>query len=419
MGQRGTPGPIARRLRVLPVLMKIPAFVDGSLKLELKIVSIVFFTFVCYLAVGLPIAVLPGRITGSLGYSPFMAGVVMSAQYIATLASRPLTGRLVDLRGPKHAAVAGLLACVLSAALYLVSTLFQGPSTQLALLFLARLLLGFGESMVSTGAITWGIGAVGPGHTAKVISWNGIANYSGLALGAPLGVALASVGGFAVVALLIGLASAAALYVAWRKPAVAIASGERLPYHRVVGQVTPHGLILALGAAGFGALATFVTLYYASRGWSGAATSLTVFGACFILTRLVFSNAVRRHGGFMVAIVSLCVETLGLFSVTLAPSTLGAWIGCGLAGAGFALLFPSLGVEAVKHVPPASRGSAIGAYSAFLDLSLCLTGPLAGLLARWLGYGSIFFAVGLGCAGGALLAWRLRQREILRSAQAG
>jgi hypothetical protein len=44
--------------------------------------------------------------------------------------------------------------------------------------------------MGSTGATMWGIGRVGAAHTARVIAWNGIATYGGLALGAPVGVVL-------------------------------------------------------------------------------------------------------------------------------------------------------------------------------------------------------------------------------------
>jgi predicted MFS family arabinose efflux permease len=46
------------------------------------------------------------------------------------------------------------------------------------------------------------------------------------------------------------------------------------------------------------------------------------------------------------------------------------------------LAFPGFGVEAVRRAPPQARSLAMGAYVAFLDLSLGIVSPLAGALAK-------------------------------------
>jgi MFS family permease len=378
----------------------------------LKIIPVVFFTFLCYLTIGLPLAVLPGFVHTDLGFGSVLAGAAISVQYLATLASRPLAGRFADSLGPKKTVSIGLIGCGASGVLLLLAVLCQAwPGASLAILVLSRLVLGFGESLTGTGAILWGIGRVGTAHNAKVISWNGIATYGALAIGAPLGVGLShGLGYTALGAFVIGLG---ALGYALTRPIapVPIVHGERMSYASVFTRVLPHGLGLALGSAGFGSIATFVTLYYAARHWPNAALSLTVFGTLFIGARLLFANTIKTYGGFRVAIVSFAFECSGLVLLWLAPVPHVALVGAALTGFGFALIFPALGVEAVALVPPASRGAALSAYSVFLDLSLGITGPLAGYVAGAFGYPQVFLFAAVAAAAGVALSMVLYQRQ--------
>ena len=59
----------------------------------LQVVSIVLFTFIGYLNIGIPLAVLPGYVHSQLGYGAVIAGLVISVQYLATLLSRPYAAR--------------------------------------------------------------------------------------------------------------------------------------------------------------------------------------------------------------------------------------------------------------------------------------------------------------------------------------
>ncbi|MFM0205680.1 MFS transporter [Paraburkholderia fungorum] len=357
----------------------------------MQIIPVVFFTFLCYLTIGIPLAVLPGYVHDDLGYSAILAGAAISVQYLATLASRPLAGRSADTLGPKRTVSIGLLGCGASGVLLLLAVLCgRWPVVSLGLLVCSRLVLGFGESLCGTGAILWGIGRVGTSNNARVISWNGIATYGALAIGAPLGVAIAHTVGFAALGILVIALAALGFYLARPIAPVPIVHGERMSYRSVFTRVLPHGIGLALGSAGFGSIATFITLFYAARHWPNAALSLTVFGTLFIGARLLFANTIKSYGGFRVAIASFSLECAGLLMLWLAPEPHLALAGAALTGFGFALVFPALGVEAVGLVPPASRGAALSAYSVFLDLSLGITGPLAGYIAGEFGYAQVF-----------------------------
>jgi len=264
------------------------------------------------------------------------------------------------------------------------------PWLSFCALIFSRLALGVGESLGSTGATLWGITSAGPEWTAKVISFNGISTYGAMALGAPLGVKMDQHWGMASIGLLTILIGGFSFGVALRKSPVRVARGEHLPFRSVLWRVAPHGMALALGGVGYSVLATFVTLFYTSRRWDGAALCLTAFGVAFIVARLLFIRAIDRFGGFAVGMACLAVESVGLALLWSAVLPSQALAGAALAGFGFSLVFPALGVEAVKRITENNRGTALGVYTAFSDVSFFLVGPVAGAVIGVYGYASVF-----------------------------
>ncbi|MBD8709186.1 MFS transporter [Pseudomonas sp. CFBP 13711] len=388
-----------------------PTHDASSMAITLQIVSIVVYTFIAFLCIGLPIAVMPGYVHNQLGFSAVIAGLVIGAQYLATLLSRPVAGRICDTIGTKRAIVYGLSGIALSGVLTLAAILLERfAGVSLTILIIARLFLGASQGLIGVGTISWCIGQVGSEHTARSISWNGIASYGAIAIGAPLGVVMVGALGFASLGVVLFVLAAGALLLIRNKPAIPVVRGERLPFFSVFGRVAPFGLSLTLSSIGYGTLTTFITLFYLARGWEGAAWCLTVFGVCFILARLLFINAINRFGGFRSAIVCISVETLGLLLLWLAPDTTFALIGAGLTGFGLSLVYPALGVEAIKQVPNSSRGAGLSAYAVFFDLALAIAGPLMGAVALGMGYGWIFFFAALLSVAALTLAVVLSRR---------
>ena len=313
---------------------------------------------------------------------------------------------MADTRGPRQTVRYGLLFCAASGFFLLLAALLKHSFWfSIDSLVLSRLVLGVGESMTSTGSTMWGIGRVGSERTARVISWNGVANYLALAIGAPVGVLLGSRWGFAGAGLLILLVCIASYVVATGLAPTAPLKGHPapLPLRRILLRVTPYGLALALGGMGFGIIGTFITLYFIHRSWQGAALSLTIYGISFMGVRLVFPGVIERFGGFSVAIVSFIVELAGLLLLGFGNSPGLAYAACGLAGLGFSFVFPALAVEAANVFPTSVRGSVLGVYSAFIDLSLFLSGPIAGVIIHLYGYLAAFLVI----AGAVLLALTL------------
>ena len=86
-----------------------------------------------------------------------------------------------------------------------------------------------------------------------------------------------------------------------------------------------------------------------------------------------------------------------------------------VTGCGFALVFPALGLEVVREVSGQERGAALGVYTAFLDLAMGVTGPLAGYVIMRFGYPAMFLAASsaamCGCMILAVLLYRTHEHQ--------
>ena len=90
--------------------------------------------------------------------------------------------------------------------------------------------------------------------------------------------------------------------------------------------------------------------------------------------------------------------------LAISPSLPAALVGAALTGFGYSLVYPALGVDAVRLVHPQNRGLAMGAYTAFLDVALGFGTPALGFLAERAGLSSAFIASALAALGAAGVA---------------
>ena len=353
-------------------------------------VGIVFLGF---LSIGASLPPLSLYVHGTLGFSTTIVGWVIGAQSLVTILVRHRSGTLADQSGPRRAVLLGLPCAALGGVCYAASALTPGgPGVQLAALLLGRVLLGVGESLFITGTMSWGIARAGVPRTGLVMSWQGIAMFAAIGIGAPLGLGIQDWFGFPAVAALTVATPLLACVIALALPPVPAGGGERVPFYRVIGLIWRPGVVLTLAVVPFAAMATFLALYYAARSWDGAGLALAAFGVGYVAVRLVGSHWPGKYGGALVAGVSLAVEAAGQVLLWRASTPGLALAGTALTGIGFSLVFPAMGVEATRRVPSALRGRAVGNFLAFFDMAIGLTGPVLGVVAGDFGLSAVFVA---------------------------
>ena len=383
----------------------------------LKLLPITLAVFVAFLIIGMQLPVLPLHLNHTLGMSTLVVGVVVGAQFAAALLSRAWAGNFADMRGPKRALLTGLLVAASSGLLYLASLGFvDSPGVSVWILLAGRVVLALGESLIITGSMGWGMGRVGPQNAGKVMAWIGIAIYAAFALGAPLGVAINQLWGFSGIAVGTMLLPLLALGVVAGAKGVAPTSQRRTSFYTVLGAVWLPGLGLAFSSIGFGVITAFIALLFASKDWGNASFAFTAFGVAFIGARIFFGHLPDKLGGAGVALVCVVIEAAGQLLIWGAGTPLMAYVGAALTGFGYSLAFPGFGVEAIKRAPPQTRGLAMGAYVAFLDIALGISSPLAGALAGAAGVASVYLAGAVAVACSVVVAWMLLARRPALSA---
>src|ERR1700683_322554 len=201
----------------------------AQIHLQRPAFGIVAALFCGYLAVGLPLPVLPLFVRDKLGVSNLIVGLVIGIQFLATVLTRGYAGRVTDQQGGRRAALHGAAFCTLGGVFYMIAAL-PGISSgvSLGVVVAGRLAAGLGESQFVTGCVSWSIASVGPQRAGMSMSWTGIPIFGALAVGAPIGMTLYQRYGLQASIIACIVAPLVAAAIAFRERSYVTPVGQRL-----------------------------------------------------------------------------------------------------------------------------------------------------------------------------------------------
>lgn len=364
-----------------------------------------------FLIIGIVLPVLPRHVHADLRFDTFVVGLVTAAQFVASLTSRLYAGRFADTEGGRRAVVVGLLMATIGGSFYLWSLAFaHHRHVAIALILVGRAIVGGAESFMITGATTLALTLSGPRHTGRVIAWIGTAMFAAFALGAPVGTIIYNLYGFLWIAL-VSMGLPLLSIVAARR--LRDSSTKKVVTGSVMGTISSTwlpGLGAAFNGVGFSALISFSALLFARNGWEMAWLPVTAFALALIAARLLFGHLVDRIGGILIGGLFTAVTALGQLLMCFAPSPWIAGLASALTGAGWAMVYPAFGAEAVRRTGAANKGLVMAAYSTMPDFAIGISSPLLGLAVSDGKIGMIYLwsavAVLMGIPA-AFIAWRV------------
>jgi len=357
------------------------------------------------LAVGATLAVLPHYVKDHLNGTDLEVGIVSGAFAFTGIVCRPIAGNLADTRGRKPTVIVGALLAAIAGALYFVPAGIPG-------LIVARFFLGAGEGTVFTAGSAWNVDMAPEEHRGRMIGLYGLAIWTGLTLGPPIGVLLQDAGGFHLVWAFAAGAPLLGALIASRLPEHYEPTEEAGSGPFISREALGPGITFALSVFGFAAVSAFIVLSLDERGIGHGPAVFSVFAATVVATRLLAGNLPDRIGPARCAVGAALIEAAGLTLVGVADDLAVVIAGAIGMGAAFSLLFPSLSLVAINRVGPERRGKAMGTFTAAFDLGMLVGSPLVGAAAALAGYSAAFYTAAL-----AALACAALSTTFIESAQ--
>jgi len=390
----------------------MPAHRSTDSSVLVTLMPVICAVLVGFIIIGIALPVLPLHVENDLGYGPFIVGLVAGAQFAASLISRIWSGTFSDKKGAKKAVVTGLFTASVAGVLYLLSLSVSAlPSLSVTLLTVGRAILGGAESFIITGAVAWGLALVDHAHSGKVIAWIGTAMFAAMALGGPIGTVLFTSFGFTAIALLTLLLPLLVLaYLSRTADVVPHPHADHASLIQVIKIVWLPGLGAALASIGYCTILAFSSLYYSAMHWQPVWMAFTAFGLALIIARTFAGHLPDRFGGARIALIFLFVQTSGLLLMGFATTALIASLGAAIAGFGYSLVYPGLGIEAIRGVSQQNRGKVMGIFTAFLDIAMALGSPALGFVGSHLGLNAIFMTGALTVFSTVIIAGLLIKR---------
>lgn len=374
------------------------------------VIAVIASTFFVGFGGGVVFPILP-NLGVLLGISPFMVGLILSANRITRILANAPAGSLIDRLGTRQPFIAGLLVQAVGVFGYILALQMAVPE---AWFIAARVLWGVGSAAVFATAYTIAADVSDGGSRGKNM---GVVR-GGMTLGFPTGLLLGGVvsdaysisiafgvaGGFAVIASLLAYVLVPETHVAGHRTSVRPWEVDTSLPAITIGFVN-FGMFFAYLGALLSTLVLFLDARellvwgYGAQGSSGVLMAVTVISASvFMLGGGMYSD--RRGRRVPVLVVFTLVSAIGYLLLADVGSLGGLVVACLCIGAGFGGTSGPLMAMLADLTPKDRMGRATGTNNLLGDFGGAL-GPMVTLpLIDLIGFGPVYLA----CAGIPLLA---------------
>ena len=366
-------------------------------------------TLAYFTAVGAITPTLPRYVEGPLGGGGVEVGAVIGAFALTAVLLRPASGRMSDKRGRRLLIIGGGLSVGLAIAAY-------SFSESLPLLIFWRLLTGVGEAFFYVGVATV-INDLAPDERrGEALSYFSLALFGGLAIGPISGETILEASGYTAVWMFAGGAAVLAGLVGFVVPETRPSDAGETKGRLVHKAAILPGAVLGTNIWALATFSSFMVLHALDIGMSGGRFVFALNSGVIIAIRLFGARLPDRLGAKRAGSSALVTVMAGMLVMGIWAEPIGLYVGTFLYSIGHALAFPALMTLAISRAPASERGSVIGTFTAFFDLSFGIGAVSAGVIADAIGYRGAFVGAAVVAFAGLVLLLGAARNHARRAA---
>jgi len=329
------------------------------------------------------------------GASKGRIGLIMGIHSLMAILTRPIFGRLIDIKGRKVISLIGMASLIVVLPFY---HLIQDAGT-LPLLLRALTGMGWGVSMTATITICSDMAPVQ--RLARSMGIIGVAGLVAVALGPLLGEEIIRHYGYG------GLFNTSFVFlciafvcILFTKETLKLNEGNLSTKPKLTHSLTFLSLCFIatlpiVHGAVRGSVINFIALFGKSVPLDRIGPFFVAFSAAAILTRVFFGGLSDKYGRKIVLFPAVLVISLNMFLIAYAGNlwmfTLAGFIG----GLGQGLIFPALSTYMIDLFGQANKGLALSLYLTFFDIGMGSGSAFFGWIIDLYGFRVMFMSAGL------------------------
>lgn len=355
----------------------------------------IFGFFALYMAVSLyfllPVFLKP------FGPRQSQVGLIMGIFSIVAIAVRPLFGRMIDVRGGKPLALAGIAVLIAGVPFFH----FVHDAGWLPLALRAFMGVGWGISMSATISMCSDLAPAD--RLARSMGIIGVAGLVANALGPLLAEEITARWGFGWVfnasLVFLGAAFFCILGVGARGIVRPEAAGAKAGFRAL--RNVPLAVVIIVAAMPIfhgsirGAIIYFIAVFGQSVGIERVGTFFLVFSLAAILTRFGTGDLSDRFGRKIVILPAALIICANLFLISRIHTTPLLLATGFLGGIGQGLIFPALSTYIIDFMGRGNKGLAISMYNSLFDVGMGVGSPFFGWISDIMGYRRMYVFAGV------------------------